>query len=499
MRRTASILGTMDGGRAAGIGKLGSTAAKSNMRIRRNLGLPLALFLCLECVQVPAQQAVSFQGSVPTGPAGPSMDLTLDGAIERGLRANLGLLESVTASDTARASRIQALSALLPQVTGTASEVEEQINLKTFGFNFNFPSIPALGFNGIPSIVGPFHYSIAQANVSMTAFDYNKWKTLKASREHETAARLSVDDAKDLVAQAVANGYLLIIADASRTDALEAEVKTAQALYERAVDQKKAGLSPSIDVLRSQVELRQDEQRLLAQRNQFAKDKLALGRLIGLPPGQEYRIANQTPFSRFETMTPDEADQLAYKQRADYLRAKHEVAAAEQTVSAARGEWYPTVGLSGYYGDAGVSYNNSHGVFEVAGTLNFNIFDGGRIRGDVEKARAALKQSNDELADLGAQIDYQIRAALLDVKTAADQVAVARSNLDLANQTLEQARDRFTAGVTDNIEVVQAQESVASANDNLIASLYAHNVAKAALARALGSTVETIKKFIEVK
>lgn len=478
---------------------MGPAGAKIIMRIKRTSVLPLALFFAVAGTGARAQQAVSFQGSVPTGPAGATIDLTLDGAIERGLRANLGLLESGTASDSVRAQRIQALAALMPQVTGSVDATEEQINLKMFGFNFNFPAIPALGFYGIPSIVGPFHYSTAQANVSMTAFDYNKLKTLKASRERETAARLSVDDAKDLVAQAVANGYLLIIADASRTDAIEAEVKTAQALYERAVDQKKAGVSPSIDVLRSQVELKQDEQRLLAQRNQFAKDKLGLGRLIGLPPGQEFRIANQTPFQQFETMTPEQADELAYRQRADYLSAKHQVAAAEQTVRAARGEWYPTVGVNGYYGVAGEMLTSSHGVFQVSGTLNFNIFDGGRIRADEEKARASLKQSQDELANLGAQIDYQIRSALLDVKTAADQVGVARSNVDLANETLVQARDRFVAGVTDNIEVVQAQESVASANDNLIAALYAHNVAKAALARALGSTAETIKKFIEVK
>ncbi len=469
------------------------------MRNKRTSVLPLALFLGVGSVGARAQQAVTFQGSVPTGTVGAPIELTLDGAIERGLRANLGLLESGTASDTVRAQRIQALSALLPQVTGSMMAVEEQINLKTFGFNFNFPSIPALGFNGIPSIVGPFHYTMAQANVSMTAFDYNKLKTLKAARERESAARLSVEDAKDLVAQAVANGYLLIIADASRTEALEAQVKTAEALYERAMDQKKAGVSPSIDVLRSQVELKQDQQRLLAQQNQYAKDKLGLGRLIGLPPGQDFHIANQTPFVQFETMSAEQADALAYKQRADYLSAKHQVAAAEQTVRAAKGEWYPTVGVNGYYGDAGITPNNSHGVFEVAGTVNFNIFDGGRIHADEEKARAALKQSQDELANLGAQIDYQVRAALLDVKTASDQVTVARSNLELADETLVQARDRFVAGVTDNIEVVQAQESVASANDNLIAALYAHNVAKAALARALGSTAETIKKFIEVK
>ncbi len=483
-------------GGALETGESGRARTKTIMHSNQRLATAVAV-LALAGVGVQAQQEASYQGSVPAGAAGPPIDLTLAGAIDRGLRANLGLLESDTSSQTAKAQRIRALSALMPQVTGQVSEVEEQINLKTFGFNFQFPPIP--GFSGIPSIVGPFHYSIAQANVAVTAFDYNKWKTLKASREQETAARLSVDDAKDLVSQAVANGYLLIIADASRTQSLEAQVATARALYERAEDRKKAGTSPSIDVLRAHVELQQDQQRLLAQQNQFAKDKLVLGRLIGLAPGQEFRLANDVPFSPLEAMTPEDVAKAAYRQRSDYLSAKHAVAAAEETVRAARGEWYPTVGLNGYYGDSGLSFNNSHGIFEVAGTLNFNIFDGGRIRGDVEQARAALQQRSDELANLAGQIDYQIRAALLDVKTAADQVAVARTNVDLASQTLDQAKDRFAAGVTDNIEVVQAQESVASANDSLIAALYAHNVAKSSLARAMGLTAEALMKFIEVK
>jgi outer membrane protein TolC len=100
---------------------------------------------------------------------------------------------------------------------------------------------------------------------------------------------------------------------------------------------------------------------------------------------------------------------------------------------------------------------------------------------------------------LGGQIEYQVRSAFLDIGSAADQVAVARDNLDLANQTLVQARDRFSAGVTDNIEVVQAQESVASANDTLISALFAHNVAKVGLARALGGTEQEIQQLLEVK
>ena len=168
-------------------------------------------------------------------------------------------------------------------------------------------------------------------------------------------------------------------------------------------------------------------------------------------------------------------------------------------MKAARAEWYPTVDVNGYYGATGPTVGNSHGVFLVTGSLNFNIFNGGRIRSDIEQARAARKQRADELADLGGQIEVQVRTAFLDIQSAADQVAVAQSNVELAGQTLQQARDRFIAGVADTIEVVQAQESVATASDNLISASYAHNLAKASLARALGLAEQGIKKLIEVK
>jgi outer membrane protein TolC len=166
---------------------------------------------------------------------------------------------------------------------------------------------------------------------------------------------------------------------------------------------------------------------------------------------------------------------------------------------AARGQRYPTVGVTANYGDVGPTLASSHGTFTFVASAKVNLFDGGRISGDVIQAKAALKQRQDELADLAGQIDYQVRTAFLDIRTAADQVAVAQDNLDLANQTLTQARDRFAAGVTDNIEVVQAQDSVASANDTLISALYAHNLAKIGLARALGGAEQGIQKFMEVK
>jgi outer membrane protein TolC len=467
-------------------------------RVRMNGGW--AHWLIRACVYLFAGSALlgqqaQFQGSVPTGVASPTpLSLTLRDAIDRGLKTNLGLLLSGQASETARGERLRSLSALLPQVTGAVSENVQQIDLQTRGIDFHLPG----GFS-TPTVVGPFQYTDARAYASFSVFDYSLRKSYRATKEGERAAQLSVKDARDLVVQSVANAYLLVIAGSSRVHALRAQVETDQAIYARTADQKRAGTAAAIDVLRTNVELQQEQQQLIAQENQVAKDKLALGRVIGLPPGQQVEIADTQPYSPLAAMTPDQALRTAYEQRADFQSAKASVRAADDSVAAARAERYPNLGVAADYGDVGTTPNNSHGTFTFQAFAKFNIFDGGRISGDIVKARSALKQRQDELADLGGQIDYQVRAALLDIQSAADQVAVARSNLDLANQTLTQAQDRYASGVTDTIEVVLVQGSVAVANDNLIGALYAHNLAKVELARSLGSTEQQIQKFMEVK
>jgi outer membrane protein TolC len=275
-------------------------------------------------------------------------------------------------------------------------------------------------------------------------------------------------------------------------------VETSQTLYDRAVDQETAGTAAGIDVLRSQVELKQQLQRLLAQTNQFEKDKLALGRVIGVPAGQDFTVSETVVFAAPASITQDQALQTAAQQRPDFQSDKARVRAAEEAVQAARGERYPTAQVNADYGDI-TTPGESRSTFTVMASAKVPVFDGGRIDGDIIQARSALKQRQDELADLGGQIEYQVRTALLDIRSAADQVAVARDNLDLANQTLVQARDRFSAGVTDNVEVVQAQESIATANDTLIAALFAHGAAKVALARALGGTEQGIEQLLEVR
>jgi outer membrane protein TolC len=431
-----------------------------------------------------------FQGSVASGVASATpIALSLQDAIDRALKTNLGLLVRQTGTTLAQADRRRALSYLLPNVQGNVSATEEQLDLASFGFHFA----------GIPSVLGPFGFNDARASMSQTGIDWTAWKNKRSAEQNVKASQLSVQDARDLVVQATASAYLQIIADAARVEATKAVVATAQALYDRARDQHLAGVSPAIDELRAQVELKTQQQVLLAQQNQFDHDKLVLARVIGLPAGQDLTLSDTIPFKALEAVEPGDALHHALETRADYLSAQMQVRAAETARDAARAQRYPTVGMAAYYADTGTSFANSHGNFAVTGSLKFNIWDSGKIRSDVEQADAVIQQRKNEMADLAGQIDFQIRAALLDLKTAAEQVAVARDNLVLANQTLIQARDRFTAGVADNIEVVQAQESVANANQSLISSIYMHNQAKVSLARAIGATETNLKQYMGSK
>jgi outer membrane protein TolC len=431
-----------------------------------------------------------FNGSTPTGEASATpLKLSLDDAIARGLKTNLGLLTRDNSATGARVDRMRLLAALLPNVSLNASTTEQQTDLASFGFTGikNFP---------IPAVIGPFHYQDAGGKTTVNVFDPRALNAWRSAKESLRAAELSVKDARDLVVQAVASAYLQIIATQARVDSTRVQVDTAQALYVRARDQHLAGTSPAIDELRSQVELKTQQQQLLFLQNQVAKDKLTLARVIGLPSGQMFEISDSAAYKPLDGMTPADALQRAYAARSDYQSALAQVRAAELAHKAADAEWLPTAKIDANYDLVGTTFAESHGTFGITGSIKFNLFDGGTRRADILQADTNLKQRREELANIQGQIDQDVRAALLDLKSAADQVAVAQDNVGLADQTLTQARDRFAAGVTDNIEVVQAQDSVASAQQNLISAIYAHNLAKVALARAMGSADANLKTFM---
>jgi len=281
---------------------------------------------------------------------------------------------------------------------------------------------------------------------------------------------------------------------------VRARIQTAQTLYDNDVDQNRQGVIASIDVLRSRVELQTEQQRLISAQNQLAIDKLALARVIGLPDGQEFRLTDAVPYASLENITVDESLKETRMTRADYLSAQAQVRAAELARQAAVAENYPSVSVDTNYGIIGSpNFGTSHGTFSFGFGVNIPLFQGSRVEADKLQADSTLEQRKAELADLGGRIDEEVRTAFLNLESSSQLVTVAKSNVDLANQTLTQAQDRFRAGVADNLEVVQAQEAIASANQSYIASSYSYNVAKLSLAFALGFDEQGALRYLGVK
>jgi len=431
-----------------------------------------------------------FSGSVPEGRATAGvLPLSFKEAVNRGLRNNLGILLQSDSTLTARGEKWKELSELLPHVNATVNETVEQIDFAALGFRFKIP--------GVPSVVGPIGVFQTGAYLTQSLFDYHAIERKRGASYTEKAAQYSLKNARELVVLAVGNAYLVALSGAARVTTAQADQQTAQALYDKAADQQKAGVIPAIDALRAHVELQSRQQQLIVARNDYAKQKLTLGRVIGLPPGQEFSLTTAAPYEPLATAPLEDDLQRAYASRPDYLAAAQQVRSAEEFRRAATSEHYPTLDMAGDYGAAGIRPGSSHGVFTLGATLNIPIFAGGKTHADVIEAEATLRQSRQQLENLRGQIDYEVRSARLDLNAAADQVEVARSSVDLASQTLEQARDRFAAGVTDNLEVVQAQEALAAANESYISSLYAHNVAKISLAEAVGFAEEGVKQYLQ--
>jgi outer membrane protein TolC len=440
----------------------------------------------------PSVQQNGFTGSVPETKLSPEpLPISFLDAIDRGLKQNLGLLLSGDNTLAARGAKWKELSNLLPNVVAKGEEDVQQTSLSALGLK-----IPIAGF---PRVLGPFNYLDVRAFLDQSVFNWNYIQKERAAAQSLKAAAYSYQDARELVVLITGNAYLEAIAEAARVETAEAQVRTAQTLYDRSVDQQKAGVSPAIDTLRAQVELQSRQQQLIVARNDFAKQKLALSRIIGLALGQEFILTDKAPYDMLVPPTLEESLRRAYAARADYQAALAQARAAELSRRAASAELYPTFDLEGDFGDIGVNPGTSNGTFHVAGTVTVPIFQGGKTHADVLQAEAELRQAKARLEDLRGQIDNDVRTALLDLNAASDQVQVARSTVDLAEQTLTQAQDRFTAGVTDNLEVVQAQESVASAHENYISSLYAHNLAKVELARALGNAEQGVKQYLKGK
>jgi outer membrane protein TolC len=429
-----------------------------------------------------------FLGSVSKEKIQPgTVSLTILDAINRGLKYNLGLYLPDQSTLEARGARLRELSALLPNVSARVGESLQQINLAAYGF-----PVPA----GQSAVIGPFAVFDARAALTQSVLDFSAINNTRASTQSLQAAQFSYKNARDLVVLVVGGTYLQAVSGAARVEAVEAQLKTAQTTFQQATDLKSAGMVAGIDVLRAQVEMQAQQQRLLVARNDFEKQKLLLARVIGLPEGQQFALADKVPYAPAPQLTLESALQRAFDQRPDYKQFQAQVRAAEFAVKARKSEHFPTLGVTGDYGIIGQTPGNSHGTFTAAAALRVPIFEGGRIRGEVLQAESRLSQSQARLENLRGQIEHDVRTALLDVNAAAQQIELAENSRQLAREQLQQSQDRFAAGIAGNLEVVQAQEAVATAEENYISSLFSHNIAKLRLARALGVAEEATKKYL---
>jgi outer membrane protein TolC len=431
---------------------------------------------------VPGQSAGpaegSFQGSVTVGQANEqTLDLSLDDAIQRGVKNNLGAILSGTQTAAAKAQRLSQLQQLLPDVEFNAREAEMQVDLAAQGLR-----IP-----GFPTIIGPFGYTDLRASLSWSLLDLKALRSYMAAKHQFRAAEYSAQDARDMIVLTVGNAYMLVLADEGRVSSFQAQVATSKVSLDQANASHEAGTAPKLDVLRAQVDYQSLQQQLIVAQNNLEKDKLALARVIGLPLDQKYKLTDKSPYAVFDHLDVEATIKQAHANRKDLAAMVEETKAAEEQRKGATADRFPTVKVDADYGDIGVNVRHSHGTGNAQGTLSVPIFKEFALRGEAEVAQSQLNTQKAQLSDLNAQVDADVRDALLDIEAAQKQVEVARSSVELANEVLSEAQQRYVSGVSDNLAVSQAEQSVAQANDQYVSSLYRDNVAKLSLARALGA------------
>jgi len=453
-----------------------------NARTLVLLGLLLAAPVAADAQAPPSP----FLGSAPpAGPPSPQpVALSLKDAVTRALQYNLGLLLQQSSLTQAHGARWRALEDLLPNLGATVDQRRTVINLAVFGFQAD------------PSIIGPFNVFDARVAVSQPVFDLRAYNDYRAAALNERAESRGIKSARDLVVLVAVNLYLQAVTAGNRIDLARAQLDTAQALGRQATDLKASGLVANVDVLRAQVQVQNERQRSIVAENDLAKARLQLARAIGLPPGQDFTLTDKIPFAPLDNLTVEDALARAYDQRADFLAAHDRLAAAEATRRAADAQLLPTLNLDADYGTIGQTVSEAHPTYTVAATVRIPLFEAGKAQARRAEGTALLQRRRAELEDIKGQIDIEVRTSFLDLRAAAQQLDAAQTTVTLANQELEQARDRFAAGVTSNIEVTQAQETVAAASDTYLSALYAHNLAKASLARALGVAETAIMQYL---
>jgi outer membrane protein TolC len=430
---------------------------------------------------VRAQTPVAPQPPDSTVPGQP-MKLTLDRAVGLALKQNttaqVAILQAAQSVQDKNISRAN----LLPEASFGVSDSVRRINLQEqLGSALSFPGAPP-----IPGHVGPLNIFSTGPSFSTPVFDLTLWNRYRSSSELAKASGANSLATREQVILLVVSQYIGTLRAMATVDAARSRVELAQALYDQAADLQKEGVGTGIDTLRANVELQNEKQALLVAETDRDSSLFGLSRLLNLDPRQE--IALEDSLSFFDTPQPDVNDSIdvALAARQEWKALAEQVKAEQFDKKASQDSRLPSVHLNGNWAYEGTRLNNGIPVYNYEAAMQVPLFTGGRIHAEIVKADLQLKVLEQQKADLRNQIALDVKTALLNLKSARNQVEVANLGVQLSKEEVDQARDRFKAGVANNIEVIQAQDALARANDNHIAALYRFNQARADYARSVG-------------
>jgi len=419
---------------------------------------------------------------------GDTMRLTLQQSVALALKQNpTQQIAVLTAAESVQDKNISR-SDLLPQSNMRLADSANRVNLKAQFGGESFPGLP------FPGHLGPYQIFAVGPSFGTSVLDVSLWKKYQASRSNVDASQANSLSTREQVILLVVSQYIGTLRAVANVEASRSRVELAQALYDQAADLQKEGVGTGIDTLRANVELQNEKQRLIEAENDRDASLFGLSKLLNLDPRQKIALADSLSF--FETPQPDVESSidaaLAGRQEWKAILAEEKVVHYEKQAS--QFSRLPSLRFDGYWNELGTSVNNVIPTYQYQASVNFPLFTSGRIRAEIVKASLEVQKLQQQKADLRNQIALDVKTALLNLDSARSEVQVANLGVDLAKEEVSQARDRFKAGVANNIEVISAQDSLARANDNQILALYRFNQARADFARSVGQMEKTYSK-----
>lgn len=445
----------------------------------------VAFFSLVVTPVVARAQGVGSQNPLPGSAPSGVMRLTLDQAVSLALKQNpTAQIAIITAAESVQDKNV-ARAALLPQANLSVTDTVERINVEAF-FGKKFP--------GIPEHAGPFQIFSAGPTFSAPVFDLTLFRRYQAARETANASKSDSLSTRERVILLVVSQYIGTLRAVANVQASQSRVELAQALYDQAADVQKEGVGTGIDTLRANVELQNEKQRLLEAQADRDTSLFGLSRLLNLDPRQVIELGDSLSF--FDTPQPEVASSIdsALAERQEWKALQQQLKAAGLQKKASSESRLPKVDFTGNWAYLGGSSTTGIPTYNYEAAVSVPLFTGGRIHAEIVRAGLEIQKLQQQEDDLRNQIALDVKTALINLDSARNQVAVANLGVQLSKEEVDQARDRFKAGVANNIEVIQAQDSLARANDNQIAALYRFNQARADYARSIGQMEKVYSK-----